>query len=158
MLYMVIPFAFILLYLSQDYFLWKKNSKGIKNRVYSVNGMLETYVYKVPYSPNYVFERLHFRREDDRLFYRFNEHTLEIEFLNPECKIHDRNIPGALYQLEIEETGYGCILYVRQKRVNISNGAGRVNFLMNTFWIEKISAQAEKVTGAWYREIQQRMK
>ncbi len=159
MFYMLIPFVFVLFCVSEYYFLWKKNSKGVKNRVYSVNGMLLTYVYRVSYPPDYIVERLHFKREDDRLFYRFDEHTLEIEFLDPERSLlRNKDIPGALFQLEMEETKEGCILYVRKKRVCISNAAGRVNCLMNTFWIEKISAQPEEVMRPWYRMIQQRMK
>lgn len=160
MLYMLIPFALVvLLCISQYYFLWKKNSKGVKNRVYSANGRLTTYIYRVPYSPDYIVQRLHFKRQDDRLVYRFDEQTLEIEFLDPERSLlKNKDIPSALYQLEMEETEGGCILYVRKKNAYVPNAAGWVSTLMNTFWIEKISARPEEVTGAGYRAIQQRMK
>lgn len=138
-----ICFLIILLYFLQDFGDWKKHSK-VHNKVYSSNGLLVTYMYSVPVEKEKVIERLCMRREDDKLFYRFDEETLQIQFADPEVEFNNSNYKGVTFQLHFEEKENSCLLYVEQKEIIVRYGA-RIGTLMNTFWACKIGAEAIKI-------------
>lgn len=131
--------GFLLLYFGQHIKMWRRDSNGIENHIYSDGGVRCTFVYRIPHTRKEVLEMLGHKNGKDILCYRLVSDE-EIRFANPENYFYEVEWSGAGYRMNFQETEDGCILYLEQMELLTPNSAGMVHLQMNTFWKEKADA------------------